>query len=811
MLLYFIKLAFRNFKKNRVFSFINVMGLGIALASCILIFDFVSKEWSFDKFHPEYESIYRVKQTIKRPDLPVVESATTFSAVAAELSSSYPSIQTITRIHKPSGDAVLQYDDLLFREEGILGVDSSFFNMFHFKFKYGDAKTAFTYNNAVVITEKVALKYFGDANPLGKPIDIEGAYGFYRQNGYESRITHIVGGVLEELPGNTHLDFNILISLSLYNNLEQQLSNWGDNLYTYVKLKNPSEVASVSEGLDEIIKKYRPADDIQLELQQMQEIHLQSNLANEIAANGSERLVLILSIVAIIILIIACTNYINFSIARSIDRYKEVGIRKIYWANSRQLFFQLLTETFIINIFSILAACILLIMAEPFINNLIQFDLLVKLYTLDFWVALFTILIVATLISGLYPAFHISKFNPKDTLHNNVKQREPKLRRVLVTFQFASSIVAIGCTIVLYNQMDFMQKKDLGIDIANTLVINGPDINIENDSVYNSSFTSFKVEALKLPFVDKISSSNFIPGKEIAGRASGYVRKIGDSEENAATFAFSQIDIDFLSNFDIKVLAGRAFDEAFTSDLQFRQSIIINEKASDLLGFATPDEAIGEKINYRVNSQPTIIGVVENFHQYSMDMPFQPILLEANEKPKNYFYLKFSDDAHLSQIQYLQSQWEKTFAGNSFNYFYLDQYYNRQYQRDNQFMKAFSLFSVLSIIVATMGFFGLIYYLAVSKIQEIGIRKILGAERLDVSVLLSKGFFIYIAIASVISLPFIYYISSEWLLNYAFKIDLAWWMFVLPIVILVLIAGLVVSIQTIRTYNINPSTTLKEQ
>ncbi|SMG08128.1 putative ABC transport system permease protein [Marivirga sericea] len=811
MIIYFIKLAYRNFKRNWIFSMINILGLGIALASCILIYEYVSKEWSYDKFHTNYERIFRIQQTTETSDQQKRESATTFSAVATELNTSYASIESFTRIHIPPGDAVLQYEDKFFREEGLLGVDTSFFDIFNFAFKYGNATTALNYNNAVVLTEIVAKKYFGDSNPVGKEIEIEGAYGYYENGRYVRRSTHVVGGVLEELPSNTHLKFDVLISLNLYYNLEQQLSNWGDSFYTYVKLKNLSKQPYIAEELDAIVTKYRSDNNMKLELQRMQAIHLASNLTNEIALNGSESLTWIITIIAVLILVIASTNYVNFSIARSIDRTKEVGIRKIYWANSTQLFFQLLIESFLINAFALLAACLLIIVTQPILADLLEIDLLQKLYNLQFQILLFGLLVIGTLFSGFYPAFYISRLQVDNALNNAIKKPKGQLRKVLVTFQFACSVLAIGSTLILYQQMNFMKSKDLGIDIDKTLVINGPNINTGNDSIYNSKVNTFKIEANKLSGIDGVTLANFIPGKEIRGKARGYVRRLGVNEDQAGTYAFSQVDLDFLPSFNIEVLAGRTFNKSSGSDLNFKNSVIINKEASELLGFSTPEEALGEKIYYRINSTPTIIGVVDNFHQYAMDQRYQPIIFEGKIDPEKYYYLKLSEKINHSSLLNLQSIWSNNFPGNPFNYFYLDQYYNRQYERDDLFMKAFVLFAGLSILVATIGFFGLIYYTASSKVQEIGIRKILGAERWDISIFLSKDISIMICLATIISLPILYYFSSNWLLNYAFKIDLVWWMFVIPILLLVAIAAMVIIVQTLRVYNINPSITLKEE
>ncbi|MEM9834074.1 MAG: ABC transporter permease, partial [Bacteroidota bacterium] len=386
MLKYYFKFAFRRIRFNTSFSLINIIGLGIGLASCILIFQYLSHEWSFDKFHPDFQSIYRIKHDRYQEGAVLTESATTFSRIAQELQQTYPSVEAVCRLHKAGGSIAVQAGENLFWEDQIIGTDTTFFNLFSFRFLYGTPETALTSPNAVVLTASTARKYFGKTDPVGQEITIDGPYGVWGEYGYESRGTYIVAGVIEDLPTNTHLNFDLLVSFSKYSNLENEVNNWGDSFYTYFKLSEPSEVSTIISGLPAIVDKYRPDQGIALSVQSMPEIHLTSNLVDELKSNGDEANTWLLAAVAILILIVASTNYINFSTAQAIRREKEVSVRKIYWASSAQLFRQLLAEAFLLNILALILAAILIGLVHPFVSNALNFDLIERVADPQFWV-----------------------------------------------------------------------------------------------------------------------------------------------------------------------------------------------------------------------------------------------------------------------------------------------------------------------------------------------------------------------------------------------------------------------------------------
>lgn len=813
MLYYYTKLAIRHFRAHPFFGLINILGLGVGLIACLLIIDYLSNEWNYDTFHSDYERIYRIKQEVQREGI-IVESAQSFSMLATSLQESYPAVEQTCRVHKIATDVTVAYGQKRFRERRMMGVDSSFFQLFTFRFIQGDPNTALQKSRSIVITQSIAEKYFGNADPIDQQLVLDGAYGFWGANGYNNnQISYTVTGVIADLPTNTHLAFDFLISFSLYTNLDRELKNWGDSFYTYLKIKAGESKETIEKGLPLITETQRPNQDISHELQAMQQIHLTSDLVNEIKANGNKEMTWLLCMVTFILLLVAGTNYINFSVAKVLQRQADVDVKRVLGVKPRQLFQQSLLEAFFINSLAFIFALVVINAGRSPIEYFLGFELVHEFKQVNFWLIALFVVLFSTLISGLYPALFIARLPSRRLRESpaNAFFSTGQLRQSFLVFQFALSMLVIGCTIILYQQLAFMQQKDLGINLDNTLVIDGPTTEGDSDSLYRANLASFKLEALRDQAIAEASWANFVPGKEIRGNAKGYVRKVGDPEEEASSYAFTQIDFDFLNHFEITLLAGRVFKEDFQQDRRARKSIIINKAASRLLGFASPADAIGQQLVYRMNSRPTIIGVIDDFHQYALQRNFQAIIFELNEEAAAYCYLRLDTAIDQTELMRLKRTWDRIFPASPFNYFFLDDFYAQQYQRDRQFMKTFGLLSLLAVFIATLGFFGLIYYSAVRQTKAIGIRKIVGAEQKDIFLLLSSGLTKFIALSSFISIPVMYYLSSNWLANYAFRISIQWWMILAPIGLLTGLACFVILLQSWRSYRLNPVNALREE
>lgn len=803
MLKHYFITTLRGIKFHPFYSFISILGLSIGLASCMLIFSYWAFEKSYDTFHTSSEKIYRISQEKILEIGGSSSSASTFSKVGQELRSKYSDSESVLRIHRSGQNTSIQADGTSIAQDRIIGAESTFFDFFNFPFIQGSAEQWKNTPQSVILTKSVSDKLFGEADPLGKSIIINGVYGVYQADGNQEFKNYTVAGIIEDLPTNTHLDFSTLISLNLYANADQEFSNWGDQLYTYIKIPSSDQAYIFNDYLSEIQESLFPEMGINFQMMPLEEIHLKSNLNNEFKANGSEQVLILLAALAILILVIAAFNYINFATARAILRHKEIGLRKIFWAKKSQLFTQLFVEALFINLIAVGFAFLLIILINPLLIQITGIDLLHELIFSTSWSINFGIIAMAILFSGLYPAWLVSK-----SVHHSISSKSKiqlGIRRPLVVFQFAVSIFVIGFTLLISSQLRFMKETNSGLDLEKTLVLAGPSVKSDEFNL-DERIKSFQSSLKSNPKVTGLTMANFIPGKLIKGKAEGYVRKLGSPEDQANTYSFTQIDENFMSEFEVEFLAGRDFD----FERNESQSIIINEESAKILGFNSPQEAIGERIHYRVNSTPEIIGVVKNFHQFSLQQAYQPIIFELGIQPDLFVYLKYNEVSEQSLIKEVEEDWKSSFPGNPFNYFYLDEYYNKQYQQDQNFFNVFQVFSALAILIASLGFFGMTYFIASSKIKEIGIRKTLGAGLLDISKIVGKGTLQALIFAGIFSIPFVYFLGNKWLENYAFQTEITWWILFAPAILFSILSIMLIFIQSVRSYLINPISSLQE-
>ncbi|MDN3205589.1 ABC transporter permease [Algoriphagus sediminis] len=803
MFFHYLKTTLRGIKFHPFYSIVSILGLSIGLASCLLIFSYWSYERSYDTFYSDADRIYRVYQEVELPNGEISTSASTFSRVGQSLSSEFSGAESVLRMHLNGQNTSLQYGETILSQDGMMGVENNFFEFFDFKFLSGSKQNWLRTPQAVILTEEVATKLFGDEDPFGKAIIINGVYGSYGQNGYEEFKNYTVAGVIENVPGNTHLDFSLLISLGVFANPEREFPNWGESFYTYVKLTDPSQATALEETLTNLGETTFADSGYKHYSMPLTDIHLKSDFLNEFKANGSEQLLILLAALAALVLIVAGCNYINFATARLLQRDKEVNLRKIFWAGKTQLFAQLFFEAIFINLIALGLALILIILINPTLTNLTSIDLLGEMIGGLNLSIILAIVAGAILISGFYPAWYVSRSSKKSL--SAKAQGQLKIQRPIVIFQFAISVFVIGFTLLISSQLRFMQKSDPGLNLEKTLVLSGPSVENE-DFQLQERLISFKNELSQSSQVNGVSSANFIPGQTIRGEAEGYVRRISDPEESSFNYSFTQLDGNFIDEFGIEILAGRGFSpESEDSD-----AVIINQEAAKFLGFESPEDAIGERIFYRRQTQPEIVGVISNFHQFSLQEAYKPIIFEKGKQADGFIYIKYNAENEAELLSQIQASWMASFPGNPFDFFYLDEFYNRQYQQDQNFYSVFQIFSALGILVAALGFFGLIYFLAASKVKEIGIRKTLGAEFSDVVKILSNGTLSSLLIAGVFSLPAIYFLGQIWLENYAFRISIGWWILAIPLLAFGLLAFSLILIQAIRSYRANPVLALKE-
>jgi putative ABC transport system permease protein len=662
----------------------------------------------------------------------------------------------------------------------------------------------------MVINETTARKYFKQENPVGKQITV------YNNNGKE---VYTVTGVMEDFPANSHLDCEVLISyatLIAQDKAAQTSWNWNAFL-TYLLLKPDVDVEAFEHKFPALINKYKGKDLAgtnvawQLSLQALPDIHLFSDLKFEAKQNGDHKTVYLLAGIALLCISIAWSNYINMSTAKAMQRAKEVGIRKVIGSTRKQLIFQFLIESFLLNSIALLAALSIIQLLQPVFSQFAGLPLSnAVLFTTGFWIILLLIVILGSILSGLYPAFVLSSFAPIQVLKGNKLRISHglHLREVLVIGQFAASILLIAGTLAINEQLHFMYQKDLGMNINQILVFKTQNVFPEETDLVQST-RLFKQELLKHSSVKAVTTSSSIPGEAITWATNDF-RREGKPFTQANDFAVMSADQDFIHTYDMQLLAGRFFLQNTHSD---QKAVVINETALQALGFANAQEAINEVIvSDDFDFKHRIIGVVKDFHQKSLQNIHRPMIFIYQEFWfNNYYAVKVDSENMAETIGFIKAAFEGVFPGNPFDYFFQDEYYNAQYKADQQFGQVFSLFTGLAIFVACLGLFGLVSFAISMRTKEIGVRKVLGASIGQIASLLTKDFIKLILLANLIAWPLAYWTIHSWLENYAFRIDLNVWLFILPSLLVLLIALITISFQTIKAARANPVKALRSE
>jgi putative ABC transport system permease protein len=822
----YLKIAYRNLLRNKLFTLVNIFGLAIGMAACFLIVQYVRFELSYDKFHEEHDRIYRVII-----DADKESSATNHPGAGPALKQDFPEVQEYARIVHQSifmgNSSTWAYVDekgemKSFNEDRVYCADPSFITMFSFPFVYGDPQQALADNSSIVISQSISRKFFGNENPLGKTLLLGGERPF------------TVTGVFKDVPENSHVKFDILVSFFLRDGWNGGWNHEWDwkwaEFFTYVQLdpqtdpsklqaKFPALVEKFSgERMKERNKKYR------FVLQPITDIHLKSpNLAKEQEVHGRESTVYFLSVIAFLILIIAWINYINLSTSKSLDRAQEVGLRKVVGASKRQLVTQFLFESVLVNILALVLSILFVILMFPYFNQLVgknvgdfvlEFTILNESF---FWVALIGIFVLGAFLAGLYPAFVLSSFKIVSVLKGKFfgSRSGVMLRKALVGFQFAISVALLAGTIAVLKQVSFMRKQDLGYIKDQLLVVKTPQV---GDSTLHNRMQSFKTELGRNSNIKSLAPTSEIPGRQISQL--NFIRNFDDGNENGFLCYHFWIDKDFVTTYGLNVVAGRNFNEQEQMLFQEEREntampIMLNEKAIRQLGYKDPQAAVDKLIKFGLGPRDwvgKIVGVIQDHHQRSLKDDYDPIIFfPSRDFFGEYLTINMSMQDASETISFVEGQFKQTFPGNVFEYFFLDAFFDRQYAADNQFGKVFGLFSGLALLVAALGLFGLSTFMISQRTKEIAIRKVLGATIQSMIYLFSSDFMKLILVANVIALPIAYWFISRWLDSFAFRDEIGWIMFVMPAAILLIISLVTVSIQTIKTGITNPVKALKSE
>ena len=797
----YFKTALRHLLKNKIYAVLNVLGLAIGMTSALLLFFFVQDEISYDRFHKKGDRIYRILESFKNGDNYTTTALSPYK-IAPLLVENHPGVESFVRIDntlKRRG-LLVSHGEKEFTESGVIAVDSTFFEIFDFELLSGDPTTILQEPNTVIIGDDVAQKYFGEEDPLGKTLTFTDQFD-------ESKNEIKVEGIMKKMPSNSHFQRDFLLSMKTADALNpNRINSWGwTSQYSYVLLTENQDVAEIESMLQEIKKEHAPQwfdEWAYFSMQPMLDIHLKSEEKDEIEAQGDLAYVRIFSIIALFLVLIACINYMNLATARSAERGKEVGLRKVVGADRKQLVGQFLGESMIISVASMLLALMLFQFTLPLFEEISGKTIPVNFFTEPtLLVGALGLALVIGLISGSYPALVVSRFQPIQALKDNFASTAKNLqaiflRKGLVTFQFVLSIILIVGTITIYQQWQFMQNKNLGANTDQVLTIPINSVKVVDE------FPTLKEELLKVPGVNNVTASNYRPATVFA--SFNTFRYEGEKH----TFPIVAVKHDFFDTYEIAIKEGRAFSTEFASDTA---AVILNEAGAEELGLENP---IGAQLNFGNLEEPdwaTVVGVAEDVHFESLRKTINPQVYFLTNRWLNHVGINLEMNNLSTSLADIKNTWSDFKIPGDFEYQFLNENVQLQYQKEAQFFQVFSIFSALAIFIACLGLFGLASYTTQLRTKEIGIRKVLGATLMDVLFLLNKEFGKLIILAFLVAAPLAYYAMNLWLQDFAYSIEIGVGIFIMTAFFVVLVAGLTISYQSLKAAVANPIHSLKHE
>jgi putative ABC transport system permease protein len=799
MLSNYLKIACRNLLRHRSFSVLNLTGLALGMASFWLILQYVRFEESYDRIHAD--RIYRVESLFSKGGSTTDHWATSSNGYASAMKNHLPEVEDFTRISWRNSNRIVRYQNIKFRENHVCFADSNFFRFFSYPVISGDKRTFLNEPNTVVISETMAAKYFGRANPIGKQLDISTTGDIYKCQ---------VTGVFADLPVNSGMQFDMLMSW-------RTSPSWTWNFwyqhesYSFVRLSPNTSPEAVEAKFPALSQRYKTAEALRdmtwgVQLVPLADIHLNAGLPNEIEAKGSRLSVRFLWATGIILLLISWINYSNLATVRNLFRAKEMGIRRTIGSSRKQLIVQFLFESLLLHL---LALCLAVLLAEAAVSVLPTSLHLTavpgQIRPLLEFAALF---LTGVALTAVYPAVALLRANPMAVLKGKYvfSPADLFLRKSLIVAQFSIAILLIAGTVVVYRQMAFMLEQDPGIRTTQVLSLKLP----AKTEQYADRTRHFKEQLRTLAGVHSVSESGAVPGREVGQVLAN--RPWSAAPSSNKPYEMLTVDYDFGKTFDLQLLSGHYFDRSRPADTQ---GLILNESAMKQFGFATPEQAIGQKIALETtgNRPNEVIGVIKDYHQRSLRHPFTPIILFMDPDyrwiPTEYYSIRVDTGNPGRLIRAVQQLWDAHFPESSMDYFFLDQFYQQQYEQDAQFRLLFSVFSGLSIFVACLGLLGLSAFTAQQRVREIGIRKVLGASLGSIVVLLSEDFVKLILIAILVASPLAWWCMDQWLAGFAYRISLSTWLFAASGAVVMLVALLTVGSQTLRAARMDPAKSLK--
>ena len=795
----YFKIAWRSLSRNKTFTLLNITGLAIGVTVCLFMSVWLQRELSFDNFHPNGNSIFRISNTFKS-ESESFSQAPSGPALGAQLPKLLPSVKSACRVFNDVYK--IKSGNNQFIESNIISADSNFFSFFGFKLKEGNSKQCLQSQNDIVITENMSKKYFGNEDAIGKTFLLDDKHSF------------TVSAVAGNTPVNSQIQFDFVVPVSfkkkqMMNDYQFDLDNFwvGGWPLTYVQLNNSSNWKKTETDINKIVAKYSEKEwkenkmSYHYFLQPIKDIHLKSNLRYDAANNGSLARVNIFAIVGIIVLLLACINYINLTTAGAIKRAKETSVRKVIGAKRHQLVKQFFTETLIISAVAVLMGValfkILLPSFSQWLGQVYVFDLNIKNTSL-----ILGFIIFIAIIAGIYPATILSSFKPALALKGNFSHslKGNFIRKTLVVVQFSITIALVASIIIISKQMNFISNKSLGFN-SNAVI----DINFYGDNNVINKYVSIRNEFLSSPYILNVCRHN---SNVVGGLGNGWTTTQDINGNEISTSLYSmRVDADYFDTYEMKLAAGRFFSKDFPTDTT--KAVIVNEAAVRTFGWKTPGNAIGKRFDTGINAQ-YVIGVVKDFNFEALQKPVEALRI-GYAMQGSQISLKI-DARHIDEaLNHIKKTWKAMAPGVPLEYSFIDDRIKEQYNNEQKMQGIFYAFAGLSLIIACLGLFGLSIFVVERKIKEIGVRKVLGANVTGIVVLLSRDFAILVAVAVLIATPLSWYFMNNWLNDFAYRINIEWWVFAVAGVTALLIALITVSIKSIKAAIANPVKSLRTE
>jgi putative ABC transport system permease protein len=780
----YLKIAFRNLKRHKAYSFINIAGLAVGLACCIMILLWVQDELSYDRFHQNASKLYRLTEELHYTDGSVRHYAISVDSLGIWLQGEYPEIISSTRFFQ-GGNVLITHGSRHFYEKAVCMVDPAFLTMFTFPLIKGNPTSALSDLNAIVMTEKSAEKYFGEKDPMGEMVSIENEGDFH------------VTGILKDIPSNSHLRFEFLVPKSRHRRLSIPQSQMM-HPFTYLQIDERAHVENVKEKIRDIFPKfgYTPAT-VRLSLQPLKRIHLFSDFDWDMEGHGDILLVRVFTLIAFFILLIACINFINLTTAKSGYRAREVGIRKTFGSSRFHLIRQFYSESVFLCFFALFAALLLVSSSLPLFNQLTDKQLSIsQFFSWQVSGGIFIITLITAFISGSYPALFLSSFQPVSIFKEKRSARKSaaSFRRILVILQFTLSVILIIGSITVSRQLGFMRNRQLGFDKEHVLYLD-----VQN--VETSKLRTFKEALAPHPQIVSASLVSEIP--TAIDRATDALDWEGKQESENILMRMFRIDYGTLDVFQFKMKEGRFFSREFQTDVT--EAYVLNQTAVNIMGMTDP---VGKRFNMW-GREGRIIGVVEDFHFKSLHERIQPLIMHLFLDWNNYLCVRSAAGGLDETISILKIHWDRIFQDRPYEAHFLDKTYEALYKSDEKIGRFFIYFTIIAVFISCLGLFGLVSFSAEQRTKEIGIRKVLGSSVLGIIILLTKEFIRWFILANIIAWSVAYFVMNRWLQNFAYQIDITIWPFVLAGLGALVIALMTVSYQSIKAALANPVESLR--